>query len=690
MHTPIGPNGFWRSFLRNLPSLALIAFLALPAALKAQLSTEANPDGVSCTITGYGGSGGAVIIPSTINGLTVTSIGDSAFRGCSGLTSVTIPSGVTSIGDSAFFGCSGLTSVTIPSSVTSIADSAFWSCTGLTSVYFEGNAPTANASIFESDASLAVIYYQFGTWGWGTTFAGITAEKIPFAITTNADGVSCAITGYTGSGGAVTIPSTIFGMPVTSIGDFAFNACFSLTSVTIPSSVTSIGIDAFNACFNLTSVTIPNSVTSIGGFAFGLCNGLTAITVDPQNPSYSSVNGVLFDKAQTTLIQYPSGLNGSYIIPSGVTTIGPQAFSGSTKLTVVTIPASVTFIDNKAFIDCTSLTGVFFKGNAPSAMSNVFAGDYNLTAVYYLDGTTGWESSFGGVNAALESTPMSVPVITWAAPAAITYGTALSSAQLNATANVPGTFVYVPAAGTVPSAGAESLSLVFRPTNATDYINAVAARALTVNPAVPVITWAAPAAITYGTALSSSQLNATASVPGTFVYLPGATTVLAASSPTLSVTFTPTDSTDYTSATTTQTVTVTGLPDQAFLQQLFLDVLGRPIDSGALTSFGAALAGGESRAAALGGLLTSTEYTNRQIEPVIRLYYAAFARCPDYAGLQNWSNALQAGHAHIGWHRRPVRQQRRVPSGLWQPEQHQLCATALPQRSWVAKLILPA
>jgi serralysin len=83
--------------------------------------------------------------------------------------------------------------------------------------------------------------------------------------------------------------------------------------------------------------------------------------------------------------------------------------------------------------------------------------------------------------------------------------------------------------------------------------------------------------------------------------------------------------------------------DQAFLQQLFLDVLGRPIDSGDLSAFGAALAGGESRSAVLGELLTSTEYANRQVEPVIRLYYAALARCPDYVGLQNWSDALQSG-----------------------------------------------
>jgi hypothetical protein len=91
------------------------------------------------------------------------------------------------------------------------------------------------------------------------------------------------------------------------------------------------------------------------------------------------------------------------------------------------------------------------------------------------------------------------------------------------------------------------------------------------------------------------------------------------------------------------TLVVMGLSDQAFLHRLFQDVLGRPIDPGAAASFGAALLGGESRTAVLNSLLESNEYSLRQIEPVIRLYYAALARCPDYAGLQNWSNALQGG-----------------------------------------------
>ena len=148
------------------------------------------------------------------------------------------------------------------------------------------------------------------------------------------------------------------------------------------------------------------------------------------------------------------------------------------------------------------------------------------------------------------STPSSnIPTISWAAPAAIAYGTALSAAQLNATANVSGTFVYTPAAGTVLKAGTQTLSAVFTPTDTTTYSAATATVQLTVNQATPTITWAAPAAIAQGTALSPAQLNATANVPGTFVYNPAAGNVPAAGTLQLAATFTPTDTTDYGTAT---------------------------------------------------------------------------------------------------------------------------------------------
>jgi hypothetical protein len=149
-----------------------------------------------------------------------------------------------------------------------------------------------------------------------------------------------------------------------------------------------------------------------------------------------------------------------------------------------------------------------------------------------------------------------VPTLTWSSPAAITYGTALSSTQLNATASVPGTFSYSPAAGAVLTAGKQPLSVTFTPTDAKDYTSATRAVSVNVTQVTPVVTWAAPASISYGTALSSAQLNATASVPGTFTYTPAAGTVLTAGTQKLTAVFTPTDTTDYASVKSSTTLSV--------------------------------------------------------------------------------------------------------------------------------------
>ena len=152
------------------------------------------------------------------------------------------------------------------------------------------------------------------------------------------------------------------------------------------------------------------------------------------------------------------------------------------------------------------------------------------------------------------------PSITWATPAAITYGATLSATQLNASSTVAGKFAYSPAAGTVLTAGSHTLSVTFNPTDNADYTTATANVTLTVNKAKPTITWATPAAITYGTALSASQLDATANVAGKFVYSPAAGTVPAVGTDTLTVTFTPTDTTDYTTATATVSLKVNPAP----------------------------------------------------------------------------------------------------------------------------------
>jgi len=147
-------------------------------------------------------------------------------------------------------------------------------------------------------------------------------------------------------------------------------------------------------------------------------------------------------------------------------------------------------------------------------------------------------------------------ILNWAYPASIVYGTALGGSQLDATANVPGTFVYSPAAGTVLTVGSQPLFVTFTPTDTTDYTTAIGMVLLQVTQATPTITWANPASIGYGTALSATQLNATANTPGSFAYSPVTGVLPSAGTQTLSVTFTPTDSIDYTNATATAQLTV--------------------------------------------------------------------------------------------------------------------------------------
>jgi hypothetical protein len=219
----------------------------------------------------------------------------------------------------------------------------------------------------------------------------VAHAQFEYAITNNA----ITITGYTGQGGAVTIPAFVNRLPVTAIGDSAFAWSDSLTSVTIPDSVTSIGDEAFQECMGLTNVTLGIGVASIGNMAFEWCGSLQSILVPVQNSFYSSVDGVLFDQAQTTLLQFPPGQSGNYTIPNGVANIGTDAFYDCFDLRSVTIPGSVTTIQDEAFYDCMGLSIVCFQGNPPGLGTAVFGDDTYLT-VYYLPTTSGWGTNFGG------------------------------------------------------------------------------------------------------------------------------------------------------------------------------------------------------------------------------------------------------------------------------------------------------
>ena len=256
----------------------------------------------------------------------VTTIGDYAFDDCESLTSVTIPNSVTAIGNDAFGGCNNLTSITIPNSVTTIGNDAFDYCNSLKE--FKGKYAADGGRCLIKD-NIIIAYANAS----GSTYA------IPNSVTTIGEYAFATCNSLT----SVTIPNS-----VTTIGGWAFQYCNNLTSVTIPNSVTTIGDYAFEDCESLTSVTIPNSVTTIGDGAFYNCNNLKSITI----PNSVTTIGEWVFKGCNSLT--------SITIPNSVTTIGEDAFEDCESLTSVTIPNSVTTIGDNAFGDCKSLKE--FKG----------------------------------------------------------------------------------------------------------------------------------------------------------------------------------------------------------------------------------------------------------------------------------------------------------------------------------------
>jgi len=363
-------------------------------------------NGGTITIMGYTGPGGALTIPSTITGLPVTAIGDSAFSHVINLTRVNFPETLTSIGAWSFDNCTALTDITLPNSLVNLGFAAFAGCSSVENVTLSDNLISLSGA-----------------------FSGCSKLS------------------------SIAIPNSVL-----SIGSQTLDRCTSLTNVTIGTGVVYIGERAFGACSNLTSITVPASTTNIDLNAFSGSTLLAEINVSALNSAYSSADGVLFDKNQTTLILYPEGkFVPNYVVPNGVTNIGPRAFYFHDNLTGITLPETLTslgdwafagcgltrlalpnsltniqdasyisiggpfgvfnwctsltnvifgkdlaYLGTGAFTFCTSLTAVFFQGNAPATVGTnggpipgpwIFL-NAPLVTVYYLPGTTGWEPTF--------------------------------------------------------------------------------------------------------------------------------------------------------------------------------------------------------------------------------------------------------------------------------------------------------
>ncbi len=307
-------------------------------------------------------------------------ISDFMFYGCNKLNCVTLPGSVTTIKDYAFYYCTGLVSVTIPDGVTSVRDYAFQNCTGLTSVTLPGSVTILGVGVFNgcSGLSSVTIPGSVTSIGNGAFFncTGLTSVTIPGSVTYLGHEAFSGCSGLT----SVTIPGS-----VTSINSRAFFECTGLTTVNLSNGVKTIGISAFAGCTGLTTVTIPDSLSTMGNYAFGGCAGLIEIVADSNNSQFSSIDGVLFNKNMTSLVAYPGGRSGKYIIPGSVTSIENGAFFDCTGLTSVFIPSGVNYIGNSAFIGCTGLVGIHCQMITPPSISiDVFMSESKYSSRLYV------------------------------------------------------------------------------------------------------------------------------------------------------------------------------------------------------------------------------------------------------------------------------------------------------------------
>lgn len=305
----------------------------------------------------------------------VRRIGIGAFSGCSKLKTLTIPDSVTEIGVCAFSDCQSLTAITLPRGLTCLSPSVFQSCTALSEVTIPAGVTSIGESAFYGCIKLTSITIPASVRGIGDAFSGCTSLT---AFTVDASNTS-----YSSKDGLLydKPKTTLIACPEGRVAGFTIPASVSnLADKALSGArLTTIAVDAANATYSsrdgvlfdkrqteiiiypqgrVGSCTIPDSVTDMNLTAFRGCTGLTAFCVNPANPNYSSKDGMLLNKHQTELVEYPHGRTGSCTIPDGIKVIGISAFGGCSGLTGVTIPASVIRIGWGAFQGCTGLTDI--------------------------------------------------------------------------------------------------------------------------------------------------------------------------------------------------------------------------------------------------------------------------------------------------------------------------------------------
>ncbi len=362
-----------------------------------KVTTRYNPE-THNSETKYSNYSGVIKIPESVTyeGVIykVTSIGESAFYGCGGLTNIDIPNSVTSIGKDAFSGCEGLSFINIPNSVTSIEQNAFFQCHGLTSITIPSSVTSIGDNPFEHCENLKSIT--------------VDRDNKVYDSRKNCNAIIETSSNTLIAGCVNTkIPKT-----VTKIGDSAFWGNDSLASITIPDNLKIIGLSAFNGCNNLKSITIGKGVINISfrgvplylfsGGDFDVCDSpsLISIKVKRGNKIFDSRNNcnALIETATNTLIK---GCQNT-VIPNSVTKISSNAFSYCKGLTSITIPNSVTSIETKAFSHCQNLTSITIPNSVTSIGGRLFYYCDSLTVIKVEKGNKVYDSR-DNCNAVIET-----------------------------------------------------------------------------------------------------------------------------------------------------------------------------------------------------------------------------------------------------------------------------------------------
>lgn len=317
---------------------------------------------------------------------------------CTGLTSVTLPESVTTIGESAFGNCTGLISITLPNTVTTINRTPFYGSGIPVPVYNDhlfAYMPESYAGAYTipdgieqivgdafanciglTDITIPNSVKRIGLWAFDNC-TGLTNVTIPNSVTT--------IEPYAFYG-CSNLASITLGNSVELIDMHAFEDCISIESIELPNSLITIGDQAFNGCTSLTALEIPSNVFNIGDGITIFCSNLTSITVVPDNQMFLAIDGVLFSKDTTTILQCPPAKQGVYCLPRSVANIKKHAFYNCAELTSLTIPNSVTNIESYAFDKCGQLTSITCEAATPPTLERFAFSNTEKAATLYVPG----------------------------------------------------------------------------------------------------------------------------------------------------------------------------------------------------------------------------------------------------------------------------------------------------------------